>query len=158
MKEFLETAPGKILLFVVVIGVWSVNFLNFSEIISSGNETVNRDIREISIDDLVMPVSNVYRYRPVSRDPFSPNNRVIVSSPVREEQRQPQEQPFRRPDLSLAGIIGEVAVITDARGESYFVSRGDSLVSSLVVDVKRDSVILTSRNNRFVLTLNTSKQ
>lgn len=157
MKEFLETTPGKILLFIVVLGVWGVNFLNFSEIMNSSGETVNRDIREVSIDDLVMPTSSTYRYRATSRDPFNPNNRVSEPEPNRE-QLQLQEQPFQRPQLSLTGIIGEIAVITDERGESYFVSEGDSLVNSLVMDVTRDSVILTSRNNRFVLTLNTSEQ
>lgn len=157
MKDFLETTIGKILLFIIVIGVWGVNFFNFSDLLKPEEEIVNRDIREISLVDLVLPTSSTYKYQASPRDPFNPNKKNIPS-PVRKEIIKPEEQPFRRPQLSLTGIIGNIAVITDARGESYFVAKGDSLLNSYVLEIIRDSVILSSRNNQFVITLKSTEQ
>ncbi|OAN61002.1 hypothetical protein A8B79_05870 [Balneola sp. EhC07] len=157
MKEFLETTLGKGLLIIIVLGVWGVNFINFSEILSPSNEIVNRDIREVSLEDLVMPTSSTYKYKETSRDPFNPNRRV-VETPIKKEVSKQEEKPFQLPQLSLNGIIGETAIITDSGGESYFVAKGDSLLSSYIIQVTRDSVILSSQNRRFILTLNSTDQ
>lgn len=157
MKEFLETTLGRGLLITIVLGVWGVNFISFSEILSPSSEIVNRDIREVLLEDLVMPTSSTYQYKKTSKDPFNPNHKMI-EVPIQKKVIEQEEKPFQLPQLSLNGIIGEVAIITGAGGESYFVAKGDSLLSSYIVHITRDSVILSSRSRRFILTLNSTDQ
>ncbi len=153
MKELLETTIGKIILGLVVVTVWGINFVSFSEIAGQNEQVAKTSITEISVEDLELPGAKIYTYRASGRDPFFSN------TPVRERRLEPTrrnapEEVYRAPVLSLTGIMDGLAVISGATGETYLVSKGETFNGISVLEVWQDSVLLQHQKNKITLTIN----
>ncbi len=155
MKEFLETMVGKILLGAVVVAVWGVNVVNFSELASSEQSPIVQQVQSVNLDELTVPEKVGYTYSASGRDPFrdsgvAPQREVVAEpEPVRPEPEIPM------PRLTLSGILDKTAVILDDRGQSYFVESGETFRDGILVTaVVRDSVLLEYNDKKFTLKLN----
>ncbi|RNC79852.1 MAG: hypothetical protein ED557_11990 [Balneola sp.] len=155
MKEFLETMFGKILLAVIVIGVWGVNVVNFSELTSSNTSPIVQQVQSVDLDELTVPEKIGYSYSASGRDPFRMSGTApqTVAAPEPEPIQPEPEAPM--PRLSLTGIMDQTAVILDDQGQPYFVESGESFRNGiLVMAVVRDSVLLEYNDKKFTLKLN----
>ncbi len=154
MKDFLETTIGKIILGAIVIVVWGVNVVNFSELASSEEVPVVQQVQSINLDELTVPEKIGYTYSPSGRDPFRMSGTPqVVQAPQPVQNRPEPEVPM--PRLILSGILDNTAVILDDRGQSYFVESGETFREGILVTaVVRDSVLLEYNDKKFTLKLN----
>lgn len=154
MIAFFETTVGKIILVLIVVLVWGVNVVNFSTL-SDGEDTITlQQARNINMDELVVPEREMYEYASSSRNPFTLNSTIRIELAIVPESVA-NEPEFQWPRLSLAGILDEMVVISDERGESYFLKKGESFLNNITVkDIVRDSVILEYKMKELILKLN----
>lgn len=154
MKDFLETTLGKILLGVIVVAIWGVNVVNFSEMTNNSEAQLVQQIQEIDVNELIIPEKINYRYTASQRDPFNrigsvPNSRQLLEEPA------PTADAYIEPQLVLAGIFDGMAVIADDKGQSYFVEDGDTFKDAILVKhIVQDSVILEYKQRKLILKLN----
>jgi len=151
IKEKLDTSFGKILLIIVVIGIWSYNFISFSEL-GSGQEKIRKSgVRHVNINQVKLPATLNYRYPDIQRDPFKASGTVKT---VRlQEQRSPATEEFvNLPPIRLTGIIEHTAIILFDNTESLIVAKGDTFRNITVEQVFEDSVTVRFMNKKFTLT------
>lgn len=155
IKEILDTTVGKIVLIVVVVGIWSVNFISFAEL--SGETEVLAPISQTDIDiaNLDVPGNANYAYPRLRRNPFD-----IPDAVYRQKQEEPEEeivqvqQEVVLPPLTLNGILDGTAFIKLHSGEEYIVTEGDTFFQDIVVNkVWADSIAVTYQNKKFSIIL-----
>ena len=154
IKATLDKPIGKILLVLIVVGIWSINFVSFAEL--SGQTEVLAPVSRTSIDvaQLELPADIDYRYQALRRNPFQVPRDILnqrVEAPKVEE--QPVQQEVVLPPLTLNGIVDGTAIIKLHSGEEYIVAKGDTFFQDIVVNnVWTDSVSVTFSKKNFLIT------
>lgn len=154
MIAFFETIIGKIILVIVVVLVWGVNVVNFSSMNNDEGAITLQEARSINMAELIVPEREEYEYSSSSRNPFTLNNTRVIEPTILPEANI-NEPEFQWPRLSLAGILDGMVVISDERGQSYFLRKGESFLNDIKVkEIVKDSVILEHDKKELILKLN----
>lgn len=154
MIAFFETTLGKIILVIVVVLVWGVNVVNFSSMNNDEGAITLQEVRSINMAELIVPEREEYEYSSSSRNPFTLNNTRVIEPTIIPEANI-NEPEFQWPRLSLAGILDGMVVISDERGQSYFLRKGESFLNDIKVkEIVKDSVILEHDKKELILKLN----
>lgn len=154
MKEFLETTPGKLLLGALVLLIWGRNVINISELSSSDEQVAVQSVKNIDIDNLVLPAKISYEYSSSGRDPFK-KPFLRYELPTKPEQIQESKEEVVLPNITLSGIMEGMALITDEQGNTVFVKAKETFMNELyVMHIWQDSVLLEYQDKKFTLKLN----
>lgn len=154
MITFFETTIGKIILVIVVVLVWGVNVVNFSSMNNDEGAITLQEVRSINMAELIVPEREEYEYSSSSRNPFTLNNTRVIEPTIISETNI-NEPEFQWPRLFLAGILDGMVVISDERGQSYFLRKGESFLNDIKVkEIVKDSVILEHDKKELILKLN----
>ncbi|MFA5670404.1 MAG: hypothetical protein WC967_14280 [Balneolaceae bacterium] len=147
MKEFLETPVGKIILGVIVMAVWGVNMVQFSDVFQNSEKVTVQTKEEIDISTLAFIEETPFIYKSVRRDPFkNPLAREVAVTKV----SSPKEQ-VPQPRLILAGILDGTAILRGEGGRMFVVKEEEEFDGILVKSITPDSVILSFQNKEFVV-------
>ncbi|MAO63609.1 MAG: hypothetical protein CL666_01280 [Balneola sp.] len=152
MKKFFETTIGKIILLAIVVAVWGINVLNFSGMAGEEEAGQSQIYANMMEDEYKLPEFEGYHYSASSRNPFHiPSNfRIQQEKPVEETKAEVYQQPV----LILNGVMEGMAILTNQRGQTFFVEERDTFNTILVKKIFRDSVRLVHQGNTFVINLN----
>lgn len=154
MKEFLGTTPGRIVLGIIVLAVWGVNVANFSEMNVGDEVRAIQQVQAINLEELVIPETVNYEYQTADRNPFL-NSQKSVNIPQLVTNRDREEERIELPRLQLTGVFDGMAVISDERGQTYFVKNGETFRNEIEVElIASDSVILEYKKRTFTLKMN----
>lgn len=153
MKEFLETTLGKILLGITVITIWGINVVNFSGMANDDTIQSIQQIQNINLEELEIPEKKTFKYSSSSRDPFIFG--TIVKAPEIRSEPDVQQENYIEPQLQLTGIFDGMAVISDERGQTYFLKKGEVFKDHIEVEwIAADSVVLEYKKRIFTLKMN----
>ncbi|WP_409029383.1 hypothetical protein [Gracilimonas sediminicola] len=152
MKAFFETTLGKVILAAVVIGIWGVNVVNFSEMAGSDEPEQARIYADVMDEQLALPDFIPYRYQPGGRNPFQlPGNMV---EPQARPSPQAEQEEYAPPSVVLSGVMEGMAIIRDQAGQTFFVEENDSFNNITVKAIFSDSVHLEHQGRTFTVNLN----
>jgi hypothetical protein len=154
MKEFLETPLGKSILGIVVIAIWGINVINFSELSSGDTPVTVQQVSTIDLSELNVPEKAYYEYDATGRDPFKPI-RSIRQEPDFNPTDEVEIQQIQLPGLILNGIVDGSAVIMDEQGTTYILDNKEKFLDDIqIIHIWTDSVLVEYLDEHFTLKLN----
>ncbi len=147
MKDFLETTVGRVLLIGIVLVIWGVNAVQFSEVLSNKEEVAKQQQDDIDLSNLSLVSREQFTYKQANRDPFELNRQPV--------QRQNPEtnpiDPYIRPRIAVLGVMDETIMVLDATRSIIVVKETDVFNGITVKSITQDSVIFEHENKPFVI-------
>lgn len=148
MKDFLETTVGRILLIGIVLVIWGVNVIQFSDVLGNKEEIAKQQQDDIDLSNLSSLVSREqFTYKQANRDPFDSNTQV-----EKERAKEPEQiELYRRPRIAVLGVMDETIMVLDANRSIIVVKETDVFNGITVKSITQDSVIFEHQNKPFVI-------
>lgn len=147
MKDFLETKVGRLLLLGIVLVVWGVNVIQFSDVFSSKEEISTRSTDVIDLSSLSLVSSEQFKYKKSVRDPFKSK-----PEPVRQRPDElNQEVPYQRPRIAVLGVMDQTIMVMDDTRNIIVVKEQEVFNGITVKSITKDSVIFEHESKPFVI-------
>ncbi|XWN37313.1 MAG: hypothetical protein ROO71_00025 [Balneola sp.] len=147
MKDFLETTTGRILLVGIVLVIWGVNAVQFSDVLSNKEEVAKQQQDDIDLSNLSLVSREQFAYKQAGRDPFDSNSQV-----EKERAKEPEQiEPYRRPRIAVLGVMDETIMVLDETRSIIVVKETDVFNGITVKSITQDSVIFEHENKSFVI-------
>jgi|TARA_R110001599_G_scaffold150929_3_gene335329 nitrogen fixation-related uncharacterized protein len=147
MKDFLETTVGRILLIGIVVVIWGVNVVQFSDVLGNKEEVALQQQDDIDLSNLSLVNREQFVYKQANRDPFE-----FYPQPVRRQ--NPETNPvesYIRPRIAVLGVMDETIMVLDATRSIIVVKETDVFNGITVKSITQDSVIFEHENKPFVI-------
>lgn len=145
--------PFTVLLLLAACGIWGYVAVQVVETL--GAEAAEGTAHEALPEPSALPVrpagpgSYVADFRP----PFGPPAAWFTPAPAEAEPVPAEPVPPERPPLALLGIIHQEALVQDAAGRVYFLSRGDTLAGVRIEYLTADHAVVCFNGVSFTLTI-----
>lgn len=152
MKAFFETTLGKVILAAVVIGIWGVNVVNFSEMTGQGEPEQAQIYANMMEEELALPGFTTYRYQEGRRNPFEVPGDLM--GPQSRKPPRTEQEKYTTPTIILNGVMEGMAILRDQTGQTFFVEENDSFNNITVKEIFSDSVRLEHEGRIFTVNLN----
>lgn len=147
MKDFLETTVGRILLIGIVLVIWGVNAIQFSDVFNSKEEISAQTMDQIDLTSLSLVSSEEFKYKKSSRDPFGSK-----PDPIRQRTVElNQEAVYQRPRIAVLGVMDHTIMVIDETRSIIVVKENEEFNGITVKSITQDSVIFEHQNKPFVI-------
>lgn len=146
MKDFLETTIGRILLIGIVLVIWGVNAVQFSDVLSNKEEVAKQQQDDIDLSNLSLVSREQFTYKQANRDPFGLN-----TQPVRQNPEPNPVESYIRPRIAVLGVMDETIMVLDQTRSIIVVKETDVFNGITVKSITQDSVIFEHENKPFVI-------
>ena len=149
--QFFETLQGRILLITVVVIVWGVNVVSFSNL--KEESVLKQNNTSVEFIDVELPQINSYTYTQIDRNPFIKNTfQTRVSRPVTQEPSIVEE---KMPVIQLIGVMGETSILKLENGQTVILEPGETIIGQVVLDKDfQDSVHILFNQKTYTIKLN----
>ncbi len=147
MKNFLETTAGRILLVGIVLVIWGVNVVQFSDVLGNKEEVALQKQDDIDLSNLSLVSREQFTYKQVNRNPFE-----LYTQPIQRQNSESNPvEPYIRPRIAVLGVMDETIMVLDATRSIIVVKETDVFNGITVKSITQDSVIFEHENKPFVI-------